>query len=308
LSSEYELSDSHFDLGLHRSASTGDQSPPAPADAFVFTFSSVDEELGPDQRWSTWLDVERGSRGPEPRPSWVITEQAAIDTELGILKTGKEADVFLLERAVEAIGDNPARLSLLAAKRYRNEEHRSFHRSSSYTEGRRTRNSRDGRALAKKTAHGREVAAGQWAWAEWEALKRFWDAGVPVPYPVQIDGTEILMEFVSVDGEAAPRLAQTRPEPALLRSYFEQLRDAMAELARHGVAHGDLSPYNILAAGERLVVIDLPQAVDIVANPTGMDFLMRDCHNVCTWFRSRGLDPAIADEHALYGELIAAAF
>ena len=27
---------------------------------------------------------------------------AAIDTELGILKTGKEADVFLLERAVEA--------------------------------------------------------------------------------------------------------------------------------------------------------------------------------------------------------------
>ena len=29
----------------------------------------------------------------------MITESAAIDTELGILKTGKEADVFLLERA-----------------------------------------------------------------------------------------------------------------------------------------------------------------------------------------------------------------
>ena len=58
----------------------------------------------------------------------------------------------------------------MAAKRYRGEEHRSFHRSTAYTEGRRTRNTRDARALAKKTAHGRAVAAGQWAWAEWEAL------------------------------------------------------------------------------------------------------------------------------------------
>ena len=52
------------------------------------------------QRWSTWLSVEPLCRGPEPRPDWVVTSQAAIDTELGILKTGKEADVFLLERAV----------------------------------------------------------------------------------------------------------------------------------------------------------------------------------------------------------------
>ncbi len=267
---------------------------------FVFDFTSSDD---PDdgQRWSTWLSVEPLCRGPEPRPDWVVTSQAALDTELGVLKTGKEADVFLLERAVP---DDPAQAVVLAAKRYRTEEHRSFHRSSTYTEGRRTRNSRDARALAKRSAHGRSVAAGQWAWAEWEALKRFWSAGVPVPYPVQIDGTELLMELVTVAGEAAPRLAQTRPKPDLLASYFDQLRDAMAVLAGHGVAHGDLSAFNILAAGERLVLIDLPQAVDIVANPQGMDFLMRDCRNVCSWFSSRGLR---VDEHALFGELLAVA-
>jgi RIO kinase 1 len=159
--------------------------------------------------------------------------------------------------------------------------------------------------MAKRTAHGRAVAAGQWAWAEWEAMKRFWSAGVPVPYPVQIDGTEILMELVTVGEEVAPRLAQVRPERDLLVSYFDQLRDAMAILAAGGIAHGDLSPYNILAAGERLVIIDLPQAVDIVGNPAGMDFLMRDCHNVCAWFAARGLE---VDEHALFGELLAAAF
>jgi RIO kinase 1 len=268
---------------------------------FVFDFRAWDD---PDegQRFSTWLDVEPLCRGPEPRPPWVVTSQAALDTELGILKTGKEADVFLLERAVP---DDPAQAVVMAAKRYRDEDHRTFHRSSTYTEGRRTRNSRDARAMAKKTAHGRAVAAGQWAWAEWEALTRFWRAGVPVPYPVQIDGTEILMELVTVDGEAAPRLAQTRPTGDLLAVYFDQLREAMLLLARHGVAHGDLSPYNVLAAGDRLVIIDLPQAVDIVANPAGMDFLMRDCHNVCSWFRGRGLD---ADEHDLFGELLAVTF
>ncbi len=269
--------------------------------SFSFAFTASDD---PDdgQRWSTWLSVEPLCRGPEPRPDWVVTSQAALDTELGALKTGKEADVYLLERAVP---DDPTQSVVMAAKRYRSEEHRSFHRSSAYTEGRRTRSSRDARAMAKRTAHGRQVAAGQWAWAEWEALTRLWSAGVPVPYPVQIDGTEILMELIEVDGAAAPRLAQTRPDHALLASYFDQLADAMVALAGHGVAHGDLSPYNVLAAGDRLVLIDLPQAVDIVANPQGMDFLMRDCRNVCRWFAARGLE---VDEHDLFAEVLAVAF
>jgi RIO kinase 1 len=79
-------------------------------------------------------------------------------------------------------------------------------------------------------------------------------------------------------------------------------------MAQHGIVHGDLSAYNLLAAGERLVVIDLPQVVDLVGNPQGMDFLLRDCANVCAWFRGRGLDPAVADEHAVYADLLATAF
>jgi RIO kinase 1 len=289
--------------GIDLAAGHSDQ---PPAEAFVFDFQQVDEGLAAGQRWSTWLDVERGSRGPDPRPDWVVTEQAAIDTELGILKTGKEADVFLVERAVAAIGTAPARSSLLAAKRYRTEEHRTFHRSTSYVEGRRTRNSRDSRAMAKKTSHGRSVASGQWAYAEWDALCRLWTAGVPVPYPVQVDGTELLMEFIDDgDGGAAPRLAQVRPGADLLASYFEQVRDGMRELARAGLAHGDLSPYNVLAQGERIVMIDLPQVVDIVGNPQGMDFLLRDCHNMCAWFVARGLE---VDEQELFADLLAQVF
>jgi RIO kinase 1 len=272
---------------------------PGTSDPFTFDFQPADD-LDDNQRWSTYRDVEKLCRGPEPVPDWVVTESAAIDTELGILKTGKEADVFLIERTIP-----DAKSSILAAKRYRGEEHRLFHRSANYTATRSMRNTRDNRAVAKKTSHGRAVAAGQWAWAEWESLKRLWTAGVPVPYPVQIDGTEILMEFIEVDGVAAPRLAQARPDTALLSAYFEQLRDAMALLAQDGIAHGDLSPFNILAAGDRLVIIDLPQVVDLVANPLGADFLMRDCTNVCSWFQRRGLE---VDEHDLFAELLALAY
>jgi RIO kinase 1 len=269
---------------------------------FVFDFRSYDDPDDDRQRWTTWFDVEPLSRGPEPRPDWVVTSRGALDTDLGILKTGKEADVFLLERADP---HEPERGVVMAAKRYRSTEHRSFHRAAAYTEGRSMKRSRDERAVKRKSTFGRQLAAGEWAVSEWDALKRFWSLGLPVPYPVQIDGTEILMEWITVDGDTAPRLAQARPERALLEWYFEQLRDALATMVQHGLVHGDLSAYNILAAGERLVIIDLPQIVDLVGNLNGMDFLMRDCANVCGWFRARRLE---VDEHDLFGELMAHAF
>ncbi|GAB2977362.1 serine protein kinase RIO [Nocardioides montaniterrae] len=270
--------------------------------SFVFDFTTYDD-LAPGQRWSTWLTVEPLSRGPEPRPDWLVTSQGAVDTELGILKTGKEADVFLLERADP---HDPGPGVVMAAKRYRDTDHRNFHRSASYTDGRSVRRSRDERALNRKSAYGRSVAAGEWAASEWNALSRLWCLGAPVPYPVQIDGTEILMEWVTdTTGESAPRLAQVRPERALLQTYFDQLVDALALMVQDGIVHGDLSPYNILATGERLVIIDLPQIVDLVGNPAGFDLLLRDCANVCGWFRARGLE---VDEGAVFSDLVAHAF
>ncbi len=285
--------------------SAADPSGPDLDPRFVFDFVAYDD-LGDGQRWSTWLDVEPLSRGPEPRPDWVVTSQGAVDTELGILKTGKEADVLLLDRTDP---HDPAQSVVMAAKRYRSPEHRTFHRSASYTEGRSMKRSRDERAIKRKSTFGREVAAGEWAVSEWSALIRCHDLGLPVPYPVQIDGTEILMEWITVDGpdsrETAPRLAQTRPDPGRLASYFEQLREAMITLVRAGLVHGDLSPYNILAAGDRLVVIDLPQLVDLAGNAQGFDFLHRDCANVCSWFVRRGLE---VDAEGLFGDLMAQAF
>jgi RIO kinase 1 len=237
-------------------------------------------------RWSTWDQSAAGERGPRPYPRWLVTDLAAVDTELGVLKTGKEADVFLVRRGVPGT----SRSCLLAAKRYRDPEHRMFHRDSAYREGRRVRESRANRAMAAGSAAGREMIARQWASSEFAALGQLHRAGVPVPYPVQVLGTEILLEFIGApDGTAAPRLAETRPAPDVLARLWDQLVQALVTLAGLGLAHGDLSAYNLLVQDGRLVMIDLPQVVDVIAHPRGTQFLDRDAANVARWFTARGL-------------------
>jgi RIO kinase 1 len=259
------------------------------------------DALPEGDRWSTWDQSIPTQRGPRPYPGWLVTELAAVDTELGILKTGKEADVFLLRRGVPGTD----RSCLLAAKRYRSTEHRMFHRDAGYLEGRRTRDTRENRAVANRSAFGREAIAGQWAIAEFDALCRLFAAGVPVPYPVQILGTELLLEFIgSADGTAAPRLAETRPSRAELADLWDQLVTALVALAGDGLAHGDLSPYNLLVYEGRLVMIDLPQAVDVIANTRGAWFLARDAENVGRWFAAHGLSGVRPEPADLAGLLL----
>lgn len=252
----------------------------------------------PDEgsRWSTWDQSTPTEKGPRPYPDWLVTELAAVDTELGVLKTGKEADVFLIERAVP----DTDRSCVLASKRYRASEHRMFHRDAGYLEGRRVKESRMNRAMAGRTDFGRQVIAGQWAGSEFNALCRLYELGVPVPYPVQILGTEVLLEFIGGrDGsEAAPRLAQLRSDTADLPDLWLQLVEVLHTMAQAGLAHGDLSAYNLLVHNGRLVVIDLPQIVDVVANPRGPEFLARDARNVGTWFAAHGVPHANGDELA----------
>ncbi|MBO0802531.1 MAG: RIO-like kinase [Nocardiopsaceae bacterium] len=252
----------------------------APEDA-----NSDTDGLPEGDRWSTWDQSTPTERGPLPHPDWLVTELAAVDTELGVLKTGKEADVHLLRRGVPETD----RSCLLAAKRYRDASHRMFHRDAGYLEGRRTRESRVNRAAAGRTSFGRKAIAGQWAHAEFGALCQLHGLGVPVPYPAQITGTEILLEFIGDDdGTAAPRLAETRPGTAELADLWDQLTEALVTLASGGLAHGDLSPYNLLVHHGRLVMIDLPQMIDVISNPNGSQFLERDARNVASWFASRG--------------------
>ncbi|MGB8859076.1 MAG: RIO1 family regulatory kinase/ATPase [Ilumatobacteraceae bacterium] len=259
----------------------------------------ADTDVDDDHDEPCWSSYPDAVHGPEPTPDWVITSPGAVDTDLGVMKTGKEADVSLLRR------EFGSHATLLAVKQYRDAKHRMFHRDAGYLEGRRVRRSRENRAMATRTSFGRELIAGQWAAAEFAVLSRLWRAGAAVPYPVQLDGTELTMEFIGEHGDghgvAAPRLAELRPERRVATELYGQLREVLLALAEAGYAHGDLSAYNILVHRGRLVLIDLPQAIDLVGNPQGFDYLRRDCQNVCNWFIARGV---AADDEVLADELL----
>jgi RIO kinase 1 len=251
-------------------------------DAFQPTTRTVrpgwdDEEPDPEQTTYTSADP-----GPKPVPDWVITDDAARQYERGVIKTGKEADVHLVERV---LGD---RHNLLAAKRYRDLDERTLKADAKARQ----------LALTRNTRAGLTFRAQVWLETEFDALGRLWAAGAPVPYPVQKLGVEVMMEYLGDEDEAAPRLvnAISGRSKAERRDLFDQLREALRIMTTCGLVHGDLSPYNLLVWEDRLWVIDLPQAVDPILQPEGLTLLQRDVENLCKWFASKGVRDADADD------------
>ena len=234
------------------------------------------------------------STAPGPGRGWVITDHAAVDTELGVLKTGKEADVHLLERAVPDTGRARAawRPSATAAP--------STGCSTATPATSRAAGSAAPARCGRWPPHGvrpRPARRASGPPPSSRALARLWADGVPVPYPVQLDGTELLLEFIGTDdgtGRPAPGPAPSGPG----RSWPTCGASSSTPCAGwpgHGLAHGDLSAFNLLVArGAGWSLIDLPQVVDVVGNPQGPAFLARDVRRIADWFAARGL-PAAAD-------------
>jgi RIO kinase 1 len=249
-------------------------------------------------------------------PDWLITD-LYIDTDLGVIATGKEGEVGLVERA-ERDGD---RSHLLARKRYRPrtvtkkgelqalgfERAPTFRNDIVYRDGRNYgRRSRDRRAVEGMTKYGKELVKQRWLGHEYEVMTAAWEAGASVPYPVGYDDDGgLLLEYIGDRVQAAPRLAQARLEGRALQDAWEQLHDNLRLVVEAGWVHSDLSAYNVLWWDGRLWLIDFPQAVDLVGSPHGFDLLHRDVLNVCAWFGRHGID---ADGEAWFAELVSAAF
>ena len=79
-------------------------------------------------------------------------------------------------------------------------------------------------------------------------------------------------------------------DPDQVGSAVDQLVEGLFVMTAAGWVHGDLSAFNLLWWNDELWFIDLPQAVQLAANPQGLNFLQRDVMNVCAWFRQRGRD------------------
>ncbi|MFT3915221.1 MAG: RIO1 family regulatory kinase/ATPase [Anaeromyxobacteraceae bacterium] len=215
-------------------------------------------------------------------PLGPLLADGVIDEIVGRLKSGKEADVWLVRTHGE----------VAAAKVYKARHVRSFRNDAAYREGRQVRNTRTQRAMDKGSRFGQAASEDAWKAKESDALHRLHAAGVRVPRPVIFYEGVLVMELVlDAHGQPAPRLVDAplgREQGAAL--YADLRRQATAMLASD-LIHGDLSPYNVLAGAAGPVVIDFPQVVDAAQNSQAERFFLRDLENVRRFCEA--LDPAL---------------
>lgn len=185
--------------------------------------------------------------------------------------SGKEAQVFLVR----------SRGELRVAKVYKNADHRSFQKRGDYTQGRKTRNSRDQRAVEKRSKHGKAEEEESWKSAEVDIIHRLHVGGVRVPIPhAYIKGVLLMECVVDPEGDPAPRLGDLQYDAESATIIYERIIREVVRMLVAGVVHADLSEFNILVSGDEPILIDFPQSVDSAANTNARTLLLRDVENL----------------------------
>jgi len=210
-----------------------------------------------------------------PKRLQPLLQDGLIDEVIRPLMSGKEAAVFVVRCGAQ----------IRCAKVYKDVKQRSFRQAVQYQEGRKVRNSRLSRAIAKGSKYGRREQEQSWHNAEVDALYRLAAVGVRVPQPYGCFDGVLLMELITdQDGQVAPRLSdvsmsaeQAREDHALMMQYVMQM------LAT-GMVHGDLSEFNVLVDDDGPVIIDLPQAVDAAGNNHARWMLERDVDTITAYY------------------------
>ena len=223
-----------------------------------------------------------------PKGLQPLIDDGMVDSVVRSLKSGKEASVYIV-----ACGNQ-----LRCAKVYKEAEHRGFHRLAQYQEGRRTRSSRDARAMGRRGRHGREVQEAEWKNAEVDALYRLVGVGVRVPAPHLVHEGVLLMELVrDAEGDPAPRLNDVAFSAEQARQWHAFMIRQIVRMLCAGLIHGDLSEFNVLLDANGPVIIDLPQAVNAAGNNNAFAMLERDVNNMRETF-ARAAPELLETEYA----------
>ncbi len=231
-------------------------------------------------------------------------QQELISDVQALIKGGKEANVYRCA-AHPATGE-----TWLAAKVYRPRMFRNLRNDHRYRQGRTTltpngrpvkaRDKRLKKAMAGRTAYGRQLAHISWLMHEYSTLELLYEAGGDVPKPFAAGDNAILMGYVGDGGSAAPALNEIDLAPEEAQSLLSRVIENVALMLSYGRVHGDLSAYNILYWAGEITLIDFPQVVnsttsrqtahplDSSPNPDAYDILARDITRVGDYFGRQG--------------------
>jgi RIO kinase 1 len=205
-----------------------------------------------------------------------LVDDGLVDEVISQLMSGKEATVYMIR-----CGDE-----IRCAKVYKEATKRSFKKAAQYQEGRKTKNSRRGRAMEKGSKYGREEQEKAWQNAEVDALYKCAAAEIRVPVPYGCFDGVLLMELITnVHGDVAPRLNDiTQMSAEQAQTQHRIMMGYVVRMLCAGIVHGDLSEFNVLVDKNGPVIIDLPQAVDASANNNAKAMLFRDVNNMTDYY------------------------
>ncbi|MCK4669557.1 MAG: serine protein kinase RIO [Nanoarchaeota archaeon] len=182
------------------------------------------------------------------------------------ISLGKEANVFTAEK-----GDD-----LVCVKIYRLES-TNFNAMYKYI-----RNDLRFEGLS----HQRRKIIFAWCQREYRNMMLVREAGVNCPKPIAFANNVLLMEFIG-DEMPAPMLKDAPPRD--VKKFYDAVIDNMKKTKKAGLAHGDLSEYNILNHNEEPVFIDFSHGT-LLKSPNADELLERDVKNICRYFKKLGLD------------------
>ncbi|MEJ1339353.1 MAG: RIO1 family regulatory kinase/ATPase, partial [Candidatus Sedimenticola sp. (ex Thyasira tokunagai)] len=164
-----------------------------------------------------------------PKQIQPLIEDGLVDEVIRPLMSGKEATVYVVRCGHE----------IRCAKAYKEANKRSFKKAVQYREGRKTRNSRRGRAMDKGSKFGRKQQEQAWQTTEVDALYRLARAGVRVPQPYGFFDGVLLMELITdTEGLVAPRLNDISMSAEDARKDHAVLMQYVMRMLCAGLVHG----------------------------------------------------------------------
>ena len=227
---------------------------------------ALDRQLGQlkrtgDREWRKTLDAVFDE--PTLRAIQQLFSRGVLYTLENILATGKEANVF---RGKTLDGRNRA------VKIYRLNT-ATFRKLAPYIDG-------DPRFPHGGKSHRDRMFV--WAQKEYKNLHLMHAAGARVPRPYHVHRNLLVMQYLGWRYRPYPTLREL--PPAKPREFLEQLMDSIGAWQHAGLAHGDLSEYNVLNVRETPWVIDVGQGVPR-QHPRFDELHARDMANIYRWFR-----------------------
>ncbi|XP_055859021.1 serine/threonine-protein kinase RIO3 [Episyrphus balteatus] len=224
--------------------------------------------------------AEMGVDAPTRLLLYKLINNQILEQVNGIVSTGKEAVILHGSPDPNYVGDLilPKECAIKIFKTTLNE----FKQRDRYIKD-------DYRFKDRFSKQNNRVIINMWAEKEMHNMMRMRDAGINCPDVVTLKKHVLVMSFIGDNHNAAPKLKDARLSEAELSLAYEEIIEMMHRL--HNVAklvHADLSEYNILWHDGKCWFIDVAQSVE-PEHPSALEFLMRDCGNIVTFFKKRGL-------------------